>query len=122
MQITTADGSIIEVADGTDAATIAALKAAPVCRFSEFVYTGNSSSGQNSGNYEELERLFTSAGLDLVDDDFSVIMHELERGGGLAMLKWHGKTVRYHSQSRRGEEHGQFGYTRRVEYRILDVA
>lgn len=129
-RITTNAGDTISIEADTDAATIAILKAAPVTRFSEFVYTGNSSAGQNSGNYEDLEAFFRAAGLVILSesddeigpiDDVDVLIYNLERQTGISAIRHRGKTMRYHVQARQGESHREFGYTWRADYRLIGV-
>ena len=93
--ITTADGARIKVEEGTDDATIALLKTAPVVKFSEFVYTGNSRNGHNSGNYEDLERFFVEAGLAIQDDDLTMLIDDIHETTGVASLVHRGKRLRY---------------------------
>lgn len=129
-RITTNAGDQISVEADTDAATIAILKAAPVTRFSEFVYTGNSSNGQNSGNYEDLEAFFRASGLTILTeqdaecgevDDIDVLRYNLERRTGISAIRHRGKTIRYHVQAHKSESHGGFGYTWRADYRLIEV-
>lgn len=123
-RITTSAGDTISVEPDTDEATIAILKAAPVTRFSEFVYTGNSSNGQNNGNYEDLEMFFRSSGLTIKDDDLSELIYNLERISGVTSLRHRGKTIRYHVQahpSRSEGTLGQFGYRWYADYRLIGV-
>lgn len=106
-KIRTNDGSTISVEADTDERTIAILKAAPVTNFQEFVYTGNHPAGQNSGNYEDLERFFTGSGLKIVGDDLDILIYNIERMTGISALRHRGKTIRYHVQARKGEGHGE---------------
>lgn len=120
--IRTNDGSLIKVEADTDDATIAILKAAPVTAFSEFVYTGNSSRGENNGNYDDLEAFFLNSGLKIEDDDLNILIWNMERVTGCTALQHRGKTIRYHVQARQGEGHREFGYTWRAEYRLIEVS
>jgi hypothetical protein len=127
-QITTNDGSRIYVEDDVSDEIINILKQAPVLKFQEFHYTGNSSKGQNSGNYEELEEWIRSTGLDIwevgengFDRDIDWLMYNLDGTTGINKLSHRGKTVYYHAQGRKGEGHMQFGYTSRMEYRLISV-
>ena len=88
--------------------------------FSEFHYTGNSSSGENLGNYDELEQWFENAGLTLIDDDFTILHYNLEMNKGEYTLTHRGKTIRYRVQRHRNtQSNPQFGYRTNITYTLL---
>lgn len=120
-RIRTNDGETISIEADTDERTIAILKSAPVVRFSEFVYTGSHPRGENNGNYADMESFLLGSGLTLMDDDLTFLLYDIERVSGITALVHRGKTMRYHVQARRGERHGDFGYTWRADYRLIGV-
>lgn len=118
--ITTEYGDI-RVHEDTDEATIAILKTATPFFFAEFVHTGNSSSGKNSGNYEEFIAWLESAGIPIQKGDDEPIIDDLLRGQvtGIWHFQHRGVKLVYHVQRRQGADRGDFGYTWRVEFRIV---
>ena len=125
MRIMAHDGSVLSV-EGGDMAIIETLKAAKMFGHEEFVYTGNSSSGQNSHN-DMQEAFLREAGLwddeDLEEATWNnnELLMNLPSSTGIYVLSGNGKTLHFHVQQRKGEGHGQFGYTWRAEYRIISV-
>lgn len=119
------NGETIGIEDGTDERTIEILKAATPCVFTEFVYTGNSSQGRNSGNYEDVEAWLKAAGLEIVegegdDDDLSILLYSLEKTTGIHALEHRGKRLRYHVQRRQmNTSHDSFGYRWCAEFRLI---
>jgi len=79
-------------------------------RFSKFVYTGNSSQGQNSGNYDEVERWAREAGLLLTDANLDAFWEMLELIPGTHTLTLGSETLRYTVQAHKGRR-DSFGYT-----------
>jgi hypothetical protein len=126
----TNDGAMIEIEAGTDEATIAILKVAPVFVLGGFAYTGNHAEGRDSSNDEELIAWLRAAGLQLVEDtdedaepDGPWLVLHMEKVSGIAEVRHRGKALRYHAQQRRGETvgHGRpsMGYTWQVDYRLI---
>ena len=89
------------------------------CRFQEFHYTGNHPRGENSGNYDDMEVWLKAAGLTIVNDDLSMLLHAMAMPTGVATLTHRGKVLRYHGQVRRIPHLGTYGYTTITEYRLI---
>lgn len=143
--IRTNDGTTIRVEADTDERTIAILKAAHPYEHYEFVYTGNHPQGDNKDNgqqeafvraaglwderedeteeeeyYDEIRQVPTARAYRAQENNAGLLYH-LEQMTGIHELKWGKRMLRYHVQAHRGESHGQFGYTWRADYRLIEV-